>query len=54
MNEIPDIDDISTMDELRAQVQTQPLGNIKRLEIITALLASSFYFELDRPPIYDN
>jgi hypothetical protein len=54
IKEIPDIDDISTMDELRVQVQTQPLGNIKRLEIITALLASSFYFELDRLPIYDN
>ena len=50
----PRLDDVHSMDELRRSVLLQPsdVGNLK--SIAFALLAASFYFELDTTPFYQN
>jgi hypothetical protein len=46
----PAIDDVSSMDLLAAAVGSNPQGPRKRIDVITALLVSNFYFVLDRLP----
>jgi hypothetical protein len=48
------IDDVGQMDILRREVHLQPKGASRQLEVASALLISSFYFELDTIPEYDN
>ena len=45
-----DIDDITKMDDLRKSVHIQHEGPSQRRQVISALLATSFFFELDYPP----
>ena len=50
----PAIDDVDSMDDLSALVKTQPSGAQERLEVFSALLVSSLFFELDDIPVYTD
>ena len=54
VGQVPGLDDITQMDDLRRAVQFQPLGKSKREGVVSALLISSFYLELDYLPYYEN
>lgn len=46
----PAIDDVASMDLLAVAVRSKPQGPRERIAVITALLISNFYFELDGLP----
>ena len=48
----PAMDDVDRMNELRQYVHTQPNSEEERQRIIYALLASTFYFELNSMPTF--
>lgn len=54
MDQTPEIDDISSMDELSDRVYSQSSLSGKQLDVLFALLAKSFYFELDSLPVFDR
>jgi len=54
VGQVPELDDITQMDDLRRAVQFQHLGKSKREGVVSALLISSFYLELDCLPYYEN
>jgi len=49
----PRLDDVRCMDELRRSVQLQPDGPRDRASIAFAILVASFFFELDRVPVFE-
>lgn len=49
----PDMDDASAIDRLRDAVDLQATRT-QIAEIVTGLLATNFYFELDRPPVLEG
>jgi hypothetical protein len=49
----PAIDDIECMDELSTHIQVQPQGPQRRKEVISTLLITCLFFELDEYPVYD-
>ena len=48
----PPLDDIGCMTSLRRSVHLQPQGAQDRMNVASALLIASFYFELETPPLF--
>lgn len=54
INGSPDIDNITRMDEWRDTVRQQSTALARCEEVVSALLVSSFFFELEKPPEYER
>lgn len=50
----PRLDDVKQMEDLREYVQLQPSGHEDRIQIASALITTSFFFELERKPIINH
>jgi hypothetical protein len=54
LEDIPAIDDASCMERLRNSVHFQPKVHGMQLDLVSAMLAATFFFELDKLPQFDQ
>ena len=50
----PRLDDVRHIEDLKKSVHLQPHGQGDRVRIAFALLVASFFFELDRTPVFEG
>ena len=54
LDEAPPIDDVTCMERLRDSVHFEPNAASTRIELVSAILTASFFFELDAKPCFEN